>query len=132
MCHQLVNNAAISNVQGVSAREEYKQLYNTNLFGTIGCTQAFVPLLRESSVPAGKRIIFVSSTVATFAYAADAKGAGGVYLPAKLYPIYRSSKSALNMVMLGLAETLGEEGFTVGGICPGYCSMWSDKKCRIC
>ena len=58
MCHQLVNNAAISNVQGVSAREEYKQLYNTNLFGTIGCTQAFVPLLRESTAPAGKRIIF--------------------------------------------------------------------------
>jgi len=114
-------------VPNVSPREEYKQIFDTNLFGTIACTQAFVPLLRHSTAPAGKRIIFVSSTVATFEYAADAKVAGPNYLPAKLYPIYRSSKSALNMVMLGLAETLGEEGFTVGGICPGYCGMWNVK-----
>jgi len=88
----LVNNAGISNVQGVSQREEYRQIFNTNLFDTIGSTRAFVPLLRESTEPAGKRVIFVSSSVGTFEYP-DVTLAGSNYFLAKLYPTYRSSKS---------------------------------------
>ncbi|KAF2764604.1 dehydrogenase [Teratosphaeria nubilosa] len=114
----LVHNAGIS-VAGPNAslREEYQTVYNTNVFGPEALTEAALPLLRKSTLPGGRRIIFVSSSLGTIEFAADAKHPYN----GKLYKIYRSSKTALNMVMACVGSTLEDEGFVVGAMCPGYC-----------
>ncbi|TKA32430.1 hypothetical protein B0A50_01536 [Salinomyces thailandicus] len=112
----LIHNAGISNAPG-SLREQYAAIYQTNVFGPAAATEAFLPLLRASTLPGGKRIIFVSSSLSSLniALAPDSP------FPAKMYPIYRSSKTAVNMVMAGFASQLQDEGFIVGAVCPGYC-----------
>lgn len=37
----------------------------------------------------------------------------------KIYPEYRSSKTALNMMMVHFGDLLMDEGFVVAGVCPG-------------
>ena len=39
-----------------------------------------------------------------------------------MYPIYRSTKTALNMIMLYYAKTLEKDGFVVSCSDPGYCA----------
>ncbi|KAH9838206.1 KR domain [Teratosphaeria destructans] len=114
----LVHNAGISVARpDATLREEYQTVYNTNVFGPEALTEAALPLLRKSTLPGGKRIIFVSSSLGTIEFAADSKHPYN----GKLYKVYRSSKSALNMVMACVGSTLEDEGFVVGAMCPGYC-----------
>jgi len=113
---QFVANAGVSSAPG-NTREHFQQLYNTNVFGHAICTDIFLPLLRKSTLRGGKRIVYVSSGLGQLTIAADKNGP----YPGKLFPIYRSSKSALNMLMVHYADLLEEEGFVVCGMCPGFC-----------
>lgn len=117
-----MNNAGISSAPTAETlREQYASIYNTNLFGVAVLTEAFTPLLRASTLPGGKRIIFVSTTLSSLNLA-TAKDTG---TPANQYPLYRSSKTALNMIMANYHAELAKEGFVVGGLCPGFCSSES-------
>lgn len=40
----------------------------------------------------------------------------------KMYPLYRSTKTALNMVVVHYAKILEAEGFIVSCCDPGYCA----------
>ncbi|KAK5123325.1 hypothetical protein LTR85_002756 [Meristemomyces frigidus] len=114
----LANNAGISSAPGTK-RAELQQIYDTNVFGAVIATDAFLPLLRKSTLPGGKRIVFVSSSLGSLTFASDLKG----QFPGKLFLQYRSSKTALNMVLVSYASMLDdEEGFVVSGLCPGYCT----------
>lgn len=116
--HQLVNNAGISVAPSApTLREQYQSIFNTNLFGTAVVTTTFTPLLQASTLPGGKRIIFVSSSLSslTLGTPEDSK------FPANQYPVYRSTKTALNMIMANYHFELKGEGFVVGAMCPGYC-----------
>lgn len=120
---QLVNNAGVAFTQG-SLREQHIAVFNVNVHGPAVTTEAFLPLLRKSTLPGGKKIIFVSSGMGSIGYSADPEFPYGVK---KLGPngratIYRASKSALNMLIVDYAVTLEDEGFVVGGVCPGYCA----------
>lgn len=120
----LMNNAAIAGAQeagpdgkGPTLRELYQQHYDTNVFGAAVVTDAFLPLLRKSTAPDGKRIAFTSSGLSSLQWALESQSA----YSGDSYPIYRSTKTALNMIMVHYARLLEHEGFTVSASDPGYC-----------
>lgn len=105
----LVNNAAIlydTSNRGISVDlEQAHDGFETNLFGAWRCSQAFLPMLRES---AHARIVNVSSEGGSLA-----SMGGGT-------PIYSTSKAALNALTRVLAAELRESGILVNAICPGW------------
>lgn len=124
----LLANAGIAQAQaastdgsGPSLRELYQAHFNTNLFGAVVCVDAFLPLLRASTHPQGKRVAFTSSGLASLSWAVRDKGQPPPSAAAKNYPIYRSTKTAMSMIVLHYTELLEDEGFVVSAADPGYC-----------
>ncbi|KAK5116586.1 hypothetical protein LTR85_009211 [Meristemomyces frigidus] len=120
----LMNNAGIAGGQAVatdgsgpSLREIYRQHYDTNLFGAVQVTETFLPLMRKSTLPGGKRIAFTSSGLSSLQWASE-----DTQYSAANWPIYRSTKTALNMVMLYYVKSLEKEDFVVTASDPGYCA----------
>lgn len=118
----LLNNAAIASAQnaaadgsGPSLRDLYRAQYETNVFGPAVVTDAFLPLLRKSSV---KRIAFTSSGLGSLKLSREIAGT----YSGEHYPIYRSTKAALNMIMVHYTRLLDNEGFVVSAADPGYCA----------
>lgn len=113
----LFNNAGISNVAGASFRDQFDQVLSTNVTGYACTTEAFIPLLRKSSLP---RLLFMSSGLGSITSALDPKqpyyGLGN----APEVKAYITSKTADNMLGVLYAIQLGKEGFKVNMIDPGY------------
>jgi NAD(P)-dependent dehydrogenase (short-subunit alcohol dehydrogenase family) len=113
----LVNNAGISGVHPQSAltstADQFKEVYETNVFGIVRVTQAFIELLKKSSAP---RIVNVSTSMASISLAADLNNS---HYPTR-YAVYQSSKSALNMYTINLAYELRDTPFKVNAVCPGW------------
>ncbi|KAK5999304.1 hypothetical protein QM012_005579 [Aureobasidium pullulans] len=113
----LLNNAGIATAQSASAdqtlRQAYLQQFDTNVAGAAAVTEAFLPLLQKGQ---SKRIAFVSTGLSSLQKADD--GSQSV----SKFPIYRMTKTALNMVMLYYARTLEDQGFVVGAPAPGFCA----------
>jgi NAD(P)-dependent dehydrogenase (short-subunit alcohol dehydrogenase family) len=113
----LVNNAGIAgalNPPTESDAEQFRRIYETNVFGVLAVTNAFLPALRRSPHP---RIVNVSSGTASLFWSANPNpqftpgiGSGAAY---------RSSKAALNALTVLYAQTLSEEGFKVNALAPG-------------
>ena len=124
----LVNNAAISNVgqagrtmeeilgaqrASIAAIDEMKMVWETNVFGTLALTQAFLPLLRKADTA---RIVTVSSALGSLTLNAN---------PANPYrsafdAVYGASKTALNGIFLSLAIDLGNTNIKVHLVSPGF------------
>ncbi len=113
----LVNNAGITGGMPQSALEasvdQFKEAFDTNLFGVVRVTQAFVDLLRKSAEP---RIVNVSSSQGSLTLATD---------PANKYynhkgAVYQPTKSALNMYSIVLAYELRDTPFKVNMVDPGF------------
>lgn len=108
----LINNAGIAKdfgyIQGGSNRELMAETYNTNVFGAIQTLETFSPLLQKSSLP---RVVFVTSSLASFSRMEG--GAAG-------FPVYRSSKTALNMLVVTLLQQERFKGWKINLTCPGY------------
>lgn len=113
----LVNNAGISGGVPQSALtasiDQFKATYETNMFGVVRVTQAFMDLLRQSDQP---RIVNISTAMASLSLAADPASHGYDYKLA----VYQSSKAALNMYTIALAYELRQTAFKVNAVCPGY------------
>lgn len=109
----LVNNAGISGPFQQSALtttvDDFKTVFETNIFGVINTTQAFIGLLKRSSAP---RIVNVSTAMASLSLAYDFAG--------NHFVAYQASKTALNMYTIQLAYELRETAFKVNAVCPGY------------
>ena len=113
----LLNNAGIATSQAATdtqtLRQVYHEQFDTNVYGAAAVTEAFLPLLRKGS---SKRIAFTSTGLSSLAKASDGSQ------PVDKFPIYRATKTALNMVLLYYARTLEGEGFVVSGPAPGFCA----------
>lgn len=107
----LVNSAAIDEggVTGLALRKIYKDIFDVNTFGAAVTTEAFLPLLNKSSAP---RIVFMSSELGSLAASSEK-------FPV-LLPVFRSSKSALNMIMLHYAKKHKEKKWKINASCPGF------------
>lgn len=113
----LINNAGVAlegdgNV-GNADLGAVRRIFDTNYFGTLAATQAFLPLMKTST---GGRILNVSSRLGSITYNADP---AWDYAAVKLVG-YNASKAALNMSSVILADELKDTGITVHVVCPGY------------
>ncbi len=115
----LINNAGIHGGMPQSALEspvsQFQQVFNTNFFGVISVTQAFIDLLRQSPAP---RIVNVSSAQGSLTLHSD-RAHGYKYYDHKA-AVYHSSKSALNMYTINLAYQLRDTPFKVNAVDPGF------------
>jgi NAD(P)-dependent dehydrogenase (short-subunit alcohol dehydrogenase family) len=117
----LVNNAGISLDTGAPVTETdvevFRRTYETNVFGVVAVTNAFLPALRRSAHP---RIVNLSSGTGSLAwstgpnpqfdYQAAGTGSGAAY---------RSSKTALNALTVFYAQALAGDGVKVNALAPG-------------
>jgi NAD(P)-dependent dehydrogenase (short-subunit alcohol dehydrogenase family) len=126
----LVNNAAISRANGqlsetmqdyiersratVIAIDEVRTIWETNVFGVLAVTQAFVPLLRKSD---NARIVNVSSGLGSLTVNAAPHPHRATFNPG-----YGASKTALNAITLAFAIDLEAENIKVNAVTPGYTS----------
>lgn len=105
----LINNAGIYPDEGVSiltiSRERIVNTFQTNTFGPLEVTQAFLPYLKKS--PAARVINFSS-------------GYGQLNGLSANVPSYCLSKFALNGVTIMLSEALKTHGIAVNSMCPGW------------
>ncbi len=113
----LVNNAGINGGMFQPALEatleQFRAVFETNVFGVAGVTQAFIDLLQKSPQP---RIVNVSSAMASLTLYADFDNENFAYR----FPVYQASKTALNMYTVNLAYALRDTPFKVNAVCPGY------------
>lgn len=116
----LVNNAGISHQPGANFAgqlpqfadvEHIRAVFETNVFGVITVTSAFLPLLRKSDAP---RIVNVSSSAGSLASISDFANADPIALG------YVPSKTALTAVTMMYARGLVDEGILVNAVCPGF------------
>lgn len=124
----LINNAGISGVKFDSGGnyipqtwtaaeatiDTFKEVYETNVYGVVRVTQAFLDLLQKSPEP---RIVMVSSTVGSFTLQTDPDWEAYTF---GKYAVYGSSKSALNMFTVHLAYELRDTSFKINMVDPGY------------
>ena len=101
-----------------SLREQYRQIFEVNVFGVAAVTEAFLPLIRRSSYP-DRRIVNVSSGVGLITMA----GEEGYEFNARAcyVPEYRSSKAALNMITVVQSIKFADENIAVIAAAPGMC-----------
>jgi len=105
----LINNAGIYPDEGLNiatlSRDKLVQTFQTNTFGPLDVTQAFVPYLRQSATA---RVINVSS------------GYGQLDGLSPDVPSYCLSKLALNGLTIMLAAALRADNIAVNSMCPGW------------
>jgi NAD(P)-dependent dehydrogenase (short-subunit alcohol dehydrogenase family) len=110
----LVNNAGISGDGKTADRDEvdtFRRIYETNVFGVVAVTNAFLPALRRSSHP---RIVNISSGTGSLGWAT-----GPQFPHQGSYAAYRSSKAALNALTIFYAHALAGDGIKVNALAPG-------------
>ena len=113
----LINNAGILGGFEQSAQnvpvEVIREVFDTNFYGVINVTQAFLPLLKKSNTP---RISNVTSGLGSLTLHTNPNW--------KYYAVkgaaYGPSKTALNAYTIVLAYELKDTNFKVNVIDPGY------------
>jgi len=109
-----VNNAGISGDDTTPDREDpgtFRRIYETNVFGVVAVTNAFLPALRRSAHP---RIVNISTGTGSLTWAT------GPQFPHRgSYAAYRSSKAALNALTIYYAHALAGDGIKVNALAPG-------------
>jgi NAD(P)-dependent dehydrogenase (short-subunit alcohol dehydrogenase family) len=105
----LINNAGVYPDKGLTIltlpRDRLDQTFQTNTFGPLEVTQAFLPYLRRAEAA---RVINVSS------------GYGQLEGLSPDVPSYCLSKLALNGLTIMLAEALQADRIAVNSMCPGW------------
>ncbi|SMQ45430.1 unnamed protein product [Zymoseptoria tritici ST99CH_3D7] len=110
----LVNNAAISQVEGLPLSKQMAICYQTNVIGVQLMGENFAPLLKKSS--GTPRIVNVSSGVGSITQKMDPKSRSYDLQ----YPQYRASKAALNMITACQCREYRDDGFKIFAYCPGF------------
>ncbi|RVU27847.1 SDR family oxidoreductase [Streptomyces antnestii] len=115
----LINNAGIEGrtpeggVIGAAevTADEMRSTFETNVFGVVRVTHAFLPLLRRSQAPV---VVNVSSGLASLTRVTAAG------TPAHAYPgvAYPASKAAVNMLTVQYAKAF--PGMRINAVEPGY------------
>ena len=115
----LINNAGVeprtadNGVPGAAetTADLMRHVFETNVFGIVRVTHAFLPLLQRSAAPV---VVNVSSGLGSLAQITDPSA------PASWYPgiAYPASKTAVNMVTVQYAKAL--PGMRINAVDPGF------------
>lgn len=115
----LINNAGIAGSLPQTALnlqvEQFKEVFETNLYGVVRTTNTFLSLLQKSTEP---RILNVSSSIGSLTLHSDPNWP--YYENANAFAVYSTSKAALNMYSVTLAYELRTSLVKVHMIDPGY------------
>ena len=125
----LVNNAAIipAGDDAVSQVEigVLREAFETNVLGLVAVTQAMLPLLSRAE---RARVVNLSTSLASFAQVGDPESRMSTVLTLG----YNSSKAAVNMVTVMLANELRSTGILVNAADPSNCATdmggWNAKR----
>lgn len=105
----LINNAGAPGHMVTPAEataEEIHGVYDTNVYGPVRVTHAFLPLLRAAENP---RVVMVSSGGGSFSVVTDP-----AQQVSKMHELaYTSSKAALNMITVRYAQAIPEVKFNL-------------------
>ena len=110
----LVNNAGISGGRinpSEATADDMRTVYETNVFGPVRVLHAFIPLLQQSEAPV---VVNVSSGVGSLGLSADPEGPWSE----ANYPVYASSKAALNMLTIRYAAAFPT--MRINSVDPGF------------
>ncbi|WP_328869400.1 SDR family NAD(P)-dependent oxidoreductase [Streptomyces sp. NBC_00287] len=115
----LINNAGIegrgenNSVIGAAdtTAEELRKVFETNVFGVVRVTHAFLPLLQRSAAPV---VVNLSSGLASLSLLSDPAS------PSHFYPgvAYPASKTAINMITVQYAKAFPE--MRINAVEPGF------------
>lgn len=113
----LINNAGIAGAQpqriATTAIQNLRTVFETNFFGAVQTTQAFLPLLERSVAPV---IVNVSSELGSLA-----RHSGAERNPNwDNFDAYSCSKTALNAFTLALANQFRNTKFRINSVTPGF------------
>lgn len=124
----LVNNAGIShagksdrkveevltaNRPSVASIDEMHTVWNTNVFGVVTVTQAFLPLLKNADSP---RIVNVSSGLGSLTLMMDSNNP----YHSAYDLVYGASKAAMNAVTVAFAIELEDSNIKINAVSPEY------------
>lgn len=113
----LINNAGINGGFPQAALEAsadaFQKVMDTNLYGVVRVTQAFIDILKKSDEP---RIVNVSSSGCSLTLHCDPDWKYYSHKAA----VYPASKAAMNMYTINLAYELRDTPFRVNAVCPGF------------
>ncbi len=122
----LVNNAAISHAgkpgrtveeilasNQATALSEIRTVWETNVFGVVAVTQAFIPLLKNAKAA---RIVNVSSGMGSLTLNSNPD----FIFRSGFDAVYSTSKTALNAITLAFAIELEKANIKVNAVSPGY------------
>jgi NAD(P)-dependent dehydrogenase (short-subunit alcohol dehydrogenase family) len=112
----LINNAGIVGNRKPALEttpDDIRHAYDTNVFGVVRVTRAFLPLLERSDNPV---IVNVSSGMGSLGVTSDPDRVESTIVSLD----YTSSKTAVNMITSQLAKAL--PGMRVNAVDPGYTS----------
>lgn len=113
----LINNAGINGGFPQAAleakAEAFQNVMDTNFYGVVRVTQAFIDLLKKSDHP---RIVNVSSSGCSMTLHCDPDWKYYSHKAA----VYPASKAAMNMYTINLAFELRDTAFKVNAVCPGF------------
>lgn len=113
----LINNAGILGAMPQTAlgtdSSAFRPVFDTNFFGVIDVTQAFIDLLQQSTAP---RIVNVTSGLGSLTLHSDPTWKYHAVKPSS----YVASKAALNAYTIVLAHELHDTPFKVNAVDPGY------------
>jgi NAD(P)-dependent dehydrogenase (short-subunit alcohol dehydrogenase family) len=115
----LVNNAGVegrgqdNSIVGADAvtAEMMREVFDTNVFGIVGVTHAFLPLLSQSSAAV---VVNVSSSLGSLSLAGSPESFTYFY-PGVAYP---ASKAAVNMITVQFAKQFPD--MRINAVEPGY------------
>jgi NAD(P)-dependent dehydrogenase (short-subunit alcohol dehydrogenase family) len=109
----LINNAGAPGhvvPPAEATADELRSVYETNVYGPVRVTHAFLPLLSAADLP---RVVMVSSGGGSFAVVTDP-----AQRVSKMHELaYSSSKAALNMITVRYAQAL--PNFKFNAVTPG-------------
>tara|TARA_R110002020_G_scaffold113688_1_gene261514 strand:+ start:2888 stop:3643 length:756 start_codon:yes stop_codon:yes gene_type:complete len=113
----LINNAGINGGRPQAALEagieQFRQVFDTNVYEVVRVTQAFMDMLKKSPRP---RIVNVSSSGCSLTLHCDPTWKYYSHKAA----VYPASKAAMNMYTINLAYELHDTPFKVNAVCPGF------------
>jgi NAD(P)-dependent dehydrogenase (short-subunit alcohol dehydrogenase family) len=106
----LVNNAGL--IGSAETRDDWRSIFEVNVFGTMELTQRAFPLLEKSSDP---KVVVLTSNMGSITMARG----GHVPVGAAGSP-YSASKAAINMMVANWVHT--QKNVRFWAVCPGLCA----------